>query len=146
MAMKEMTEEECIASLTGPTLGRLACSLADQPYVVPLYFVYENGFFYALSTLGQKVDWVRANPKVCVQIDHIESDKQWVSVVATGTFEELREPQYTDEREHARKLLHTRPLWWQVPFAERQLKSEAELIPPIIFRIRVQAMSGLRAA
>jgi uncharacterized protein len=146
MQMTEMTEQECSTVLAQVAFGRLACSFRDQPYIVPLYFAYENGYVFALSTLGQKIEWMRENPKVCFQVDQIEGDHRWASVIANGVFEELREPRFTDERAHARKLLSTRSHWWEAPLAERQLKSGEELISPIIFRIRIDSMTGLRAA
>jgi nitroimidazol reductase NimA-like FMN-containing flavoprotein (pyridoxamine 5'-phosphate oxidase superfamily) len=146
MLISEMTEQECRAALASSSFGRLACSLNDQPYIVPLYFAYEAGYFYAMATLGQKIEWMRENPKVCFQVDQIEGDSRWVSVVANGHFEELREPQCTDERAHAHKLLSARSHWWEPPLAERQLKSQEELIAPVIFRIRILSMTGLRAA
>jgi len=100
-----MTEEESGAFLTSASLGRLGCSLDNQPYVVPIYFVYEPGYIYVLSTFGQKTEWMRANPKVCLEVDEVTNQSQWTSVIANGRYQELPEPQYTAEREHARRLL-----------------------------------------
>lgn len=68
-----------------------------------------------------------------------------MSVIANGRYEELREPQYTEERAHARKLLERRPQWWRTAMAERQAKSPSDLIPPLLFRIQIDSMTGLRA-
>jgi hypothetical protein len=105
MVITEMNEEECGAFLTSASLGRLGCSLDNQPYVVPIYFAYEPAYIYVLSTFGQKTEWMRANPRVCLEVDEIKDQSQWVSVIANGRYEELPEPQYTAEREHARKRL-----------------------------------------
>ena len=145
MQIDEMSEQECSALLAGAYFGRLGCSLNDQPYVVPICLAYEKGYFYALSTLGQKIEWMRKNPKVCIQVDEITSETRWASVIANGDFQELAEPRYADERAHARKLLAARPQWWRTPMAERQLKKGDDLIAPILFRVRVDSMSGLRA-
>ena len=39
MFIHEMTEFECRKALQQATVGRLACSRDNQPYVVPIYFV-----------------------------------------------------------------------------------------------------------
>jgi uncharacterized protein len=146
MEINDMTEQECRAALAAASFGRIGYSLADQPYIVPVYFVYENGFVYVLGTAGQKIEWMRRNPRVCFQVDDISSETRWISVIALGRYQELREPQFTEERAHARKLLKQRPRWWQTPLAERELKSSDELIEPIFFRIQIDSISGLRAA
>jgi len=43
-------------------------------------------------------------------------------VLVNGHYEELVEPQYSEEREHARNLLKKRYAWWLNAAAERQLK------------------------
>lgn len=145
MVVNEMSEKECRGLLSRTSIGRLGCSQADQPYVVTIYFAFEPDYFYVLSTLGQKIEWMRANPKVCIEIDEIAGESQWASVIVNGEFQELVEPQYTDERAHARKLLEKRYLWWQNALGERQLKSGQDLIAPTFFRIRINSMTGLRA-
>lgn len=146
MVMSEMTEKECRAALARCSIGRIGCSLDNQPYVVPVYFAYEPDYFYVLSTLGQKIEWMRTNPKVCVQVDEIKSQWEWVSVIASGTYEELPEPRYSAERAHARSLLQKQHRWWLNALAERQTKSNDPLIEPLFFRIHVDSMTGLRAS
>ncbi|HXZ79564.1 MAG TPA: pyridoxamine 5'-phosphate oxidase family protein [Terriglobales bacterium] len=145
MMVTEMSEKECREVLMRASLGRLACSLDGQPYIVPVYFAYEADYVYVLSTLGQKIEWMRANPKVCLEVEEIKSQSQWMTLVATGLYQELPEPQYADEREHARELLEKHHHWWLNAMAERQLKSADHLIAPIFFRIHLDSMTGLRA-
>ena len=107
MVIHEMTREECQAVLARASMGRLGCSLDNQPYVVPVYFAYEPDYIYVLSTFGQKIKWMRVNPKVCVEIEEAPSQPEWVTVIANGSYQELAEPQYSTERAHARKLLRS---------------------------------------
>jgi len=145
MVIREMSKEECSAFLARSAGGRLGCALDNQPYVIPTSIAYEEGYVYSFSTLGQKIDWLRANAKACVQVDDISSPSTWTSVIATGTYQELKEPQFEMERAHARKLLDRRHQWWLNALAERHLKSDEELISPIFFRIVVESLSGLTA-
>jgi nitroimidazol reductase NimA-like FMN-containing flavoprotein (pyridoxamine 5'-phosphate oxidase superfamily) len=146
MVIRKLAPEECKAILSQATLARLACALDNQPYVIPIYVAYDGSGIYALSTLGQKIEWMRANPRVCLQFDEIQSFENWTSVVVNGRYQELREPQYRQEREHAKKLLEKRHRWWQVAMAERQLTAGDHLIDPLFFRVQIEAMTGLRAA
>jgi len=145
MVITQMTEEESRAWLARASLGRLGCSHDNQPYVVPIYFAYEADFIYVLSTFGQKTEWMRANPKVCLEVDEIANESQWMSVIASGRYQELPEPQYTAEREHARRLLEKRNRWWQNALGERQLRLGDHAIAPLFFRIHVDSVTGLRA-
>jgi nitroimidazol reductase NimA-like FMN-containing flavoprotein (pyridoxamine 5'-phosphate oxidase superfamily) len=145
MAIKEMSEPECRAFLTRAHIGRLACALDDQPYVVPVSVVYEEEYIYSFSTIGQKIQWMRKNPKVCVQLDELTAQSRWMSVIATGLYQELREPQFETERSHARKLLDRKSRWWLNALAERDLRSSDALIDPVFFRIRIESLSGLEA-
>src|ERR1035438_8576432 len=93
MMIREMSREECLGVLAGARLARLACAHENQPYVVPVYLAYQeaSGCFFGFTTPGQKVEWMRANPLVCVEVDKIVADDQWVSVIAFGRYEELPE-------------------------------------------------------
>ena len=66
-----MTEHECHEFLERASFGRLRCSLGDQPYIVSVCLAYESDCIYVFSTFGKKIEWMRANPKVCIQIDEI---------------------------------------------------------------------------
>src|SRR5215469_709313 len=145
MLMKEMTNEECNAVLARLSLARLGCVSEDQPYVVPIHFAHEGDYIYVFSTSGQKIKWMRANPKVCIQADEIQNDSEWVSVIVNGVYEELPEPQYAKERKHASSLLGKRYHWWLNALAEREMKQGESAIEPLFFRIHIESMSGLRA-
>ena len=54
MVIKEMTKEECGAFLARTSLGRLGCSLDDQPYVVPIYLRTSQTTFTSSRLLGKR--------------------------------------------------------------------------------------------
>jgi uncharacterized protein len=93
MIIREMSEEECLQALSKTRLARLGCAHENQPYVVPVYFTYDEATrcLYGFTTPGQKIEWMRANPLVCVEVDDVTAYDQWVSVIAIGRFEELTE-------------------------------------------------------
>jgi uncharacterized protein len=63
MIIDQMTERECRDFVERSPIGRLGCSLDDQPYIVPVYLAYEADNVYVFSTFGQRITWMRANPK-----------------------------------------------------------------------------------
>ena len=111
MLIHEMTEDECRTALERVSFGRLACARDNQPYVLPIYFSYDGKHLYGFSTLGQKIEWMRSNPLVCLEIDERTSLHQWMSVVVSGRYEELPDaPEYGYERVHAHEVLQKRAM------------------------------------
>jgi nitroimidazol reductase NimA-like FMN-containing flavoprotein (pyridoxamine 5'-phosphate oxidase superfamily) len=145
MRIVAISKEECIETLERVSIGRLGCSLGDQPYVVPVAFSYEPDSIYIFSTVGKKINWMRQNPKVCLQVDEIGNLRNWLSVIVTGTYLELSEPQYTAQREHALELLAQYSHYWQTALAERREQTDDLSIEPVFFRIDIESMCGLRA-
>jgi uncharacterized protein len=145
MRIIPISEQECSDLLKRVSIGRLGCSLNDQPYVVPVEFSYEPDCIYLFSTVGKKIEWMRKNPKVCLQVDEIGNRSNWLSVIVTGKFVELRQPQYAAEGEHAREQLAQYSQYWQNPLAERREQTNDLSIEPVFVRIDIESMSGLRA-
>jgi uncharacterized protein len=105
-----MDRQTTLDLLTRTHLGRLACAQGSQPYVVPFYFAYHNNFLYSFTTVGQKIDWMRANPLVCVEADEVVSPEEWASVIVFGRYEELPDTsEYQPERAVAYSLLQKKP-------------------------------------
>lgn len=173
MVIHEMSRPECLAALAGARLARLACSHDDQPYVVPIYYVYHQAadrepYLYGFTTPGQKVQWMRANPRVCVEWDAVTSHDQWSSVVAFGRYEELPDPtggmpatrlpmratpaedeeENGRERRRAEQLLQEYRTWWQAGYAAfvaRKEREGPEHFEPVYYRIHLEGITGYRA-
>lgn len=148
MQIRALSEEECSALLPRIGLGRLACAHEGQPYVIPTYLVYEHVFLYGFTTLGQKVEWMRANPRVCVEWDQVASEYDWTSVVIFGQYEELPDSfENGPERQHAYTLLaEQRLMWWETGVEASRVREPArQPFTPIFFRIRIDRITGRRA-
>ena len=89
MNISEMTQQECTAMLKSARLGRLACVRDNRPYVVPIHFAFGDNFIFSFSLPGKKVEWMRENPHVCLQVDDVGGVHGWKSVVVDGLFEDL---------------------------------------------------------
>jgi uncharacterized protein len=144
MLIKEISREQCIDVLSRAGVGRLGCSYNDQPYIVPIYLAYDSDWIYVFSTFGKKIEWMRANPKVCVEFEEPTGPSESLSVIVNGQYEELPEPQFTNERAHARQLLGKKHHWWLNALAERRVTADDMDVEPLFFRIHVDSVTGLR--
>jgi nitroimidazol reductase NimA-like FMN-containing flavoprotein (pyridoxamine 5'-phosphate oxidase superfamily) len=144
MVIHELTEGECRTMLAGTNVARLACARHNQPYIVPIRVDLDGEFLYGYATLGQKIEWMRQNPRVCLEIDEIITQAHWASVVVFGHYEELTHtPEYEDARRVAEALFQRHPAWWEpasVPLAGHEPRT------PIVFRILINRMTGRRVA
>jgi uncharacterized protein len=146
MTIHELTPAECREILELTTVARLACARDGQPYVVPvsLHFDAAGDCFYGFSTVGQKIDWMRENPKVCVLIERIVDKFHWSTIVVLGRFEEIGEsPRHSNARRRANELFQQRPQWW-LPGAGKLAAGEEHSVP-VVYRVLIERISGRRA-
>jgi uncharacterized protein len=71
-------------------IARIGCHAFGQTYVVPITYAYDGTHVYAHSQNGMKLTMMRENPRVCLEVDHMDDYANWRSVIAWGTFSELR--------------------------------------------------------
>jgi uncharacterized protein len=146
MMIHEMTGEECHEFLRQTKFGRLGCARNQQPYVVPIYFVSDGKHLYCFSTVGQKIEWMRANPLVCVEVDEVVNELHWISVVVLGKYEELGDaPSCVNAREYALELLQKRAMWWQPAYVVTEHRGSGDVLTPVFYRIRISQITGHRA-
>ena len=147
MFIHNMTEAECRQVLKKARIGRLGCVHDNQPYIVPMYFAYNERHLYAISTIGQKIEWMRANPLVCVHVDELTSHEEWKSVIVFGVYEELPEtPENKYAREQALALLQRRSVWWWEPAGiPEDHRDSSHSCTAVAYRIRIDRISGLHA-
>lgn len=100
----ELTPEEIDEVLRTETIGRIGCYAFGKPYVVPITYAYDGVAAYAHSRAGLKLRMMESNPTVCFEVDRLDSPTAWKSVIAMGTYSELRE----QEADIAMQLLRRR--------------------------------------
>ena len=146
MHIVEMDQFEIMQVIDNALVGRLACVNGAQPYVVPLNFVHHLGSLYAFTTFGRKVEWMRQNPNVCVQFDHVTATNDWQSVIVMGQYEELAgDPDSHDARNEAYAQLSKRAEWWQPAYVKTELRDHVRTLQPVYFRIRITEKTGHKA-
>lgn len=141
MLIHELTRHESQEVLARTQLGRLACARGMQPYIVPIYFAYQGDWLYSFSVLGQKIDWMRANPLVCVEADQMRRE-HWATVVVFGRYEELCDtPEFRSERALAFNLLQHRATWWE-PAGATKIPDGSPATVPVFYRIKIEHITG----
>ena len=117
---------------------------ADYPFVVPVHFAHAGGRIYIHSARqGRKIDMLRKNPRVCVEIDEFLGLKagkkacdygtRFRSLIAFGTARIVEE---TGTKRRALELLMEKYSGRSFDFTELDLEKVA------VIEIRIQEMSG----
>jgi len=135
-APRELTADEIDAFLRGQRVARLGCQGDGEAYVVPVIYGYDGESVVAVTTEGRKVALLRANPRVCVEVDEYDVDGRgsWRSVIAQGVYEELAGA----EVEPALDLLRER-----FARAAGRAPGQRTLGPgTVVFRVRLLVTSG----
>jgi uncharacterized protein len=113
-------------------VGRIACcdhnDGGGRPYLVQLAYGYDGSALYAHSGPGRKINLMRANPLVTIEVDEATASDEWRSVIAEGVYEEIVDPV---GRHRALKVIYPEPA--HVP----DLGSET-----VVYRIKLTAKSG----
>lgn len=134
--VKQMGEREAREMLGNEVLGRLGCNVEGAPYVLPINYVYEDGVAWVHSLPGLKIDAMRRNPRVCLQIDEIRDAYHWRSVIAWGKFEEVTDEQMKEQA--LVKLFQRLP--HLTPVESRMAKTSYQ---SIVFRIKFDKVTGV---
>jgi uncharacterized protein len=144
--LRQLDAEEIESLLQSEFVGHLGCHADGRTYVVPITFAYADNAIYAHSTPGLKLQMMRANPNVCLQVDRIEGPTNWRSVIVWGRFEELQGA----DASHAMAQLLGKMLPRSAGQGAtqtskdltRQYRARSEGVPAITFCIRITERSG----
>jgi uncharacterized protein len=96
-----LTEIQILDVLKNNFLGRIGCNDGAKTYVVPINYIYYEGYIIGHSVAGMKIEMMRKKPQVCFEVDEMQSFTNWKSVIAWGKYEELNNE---DEKQTAMKL------------------------------------------
>ncbi|WP_376705323.1 pyridoxamine 5'-phosphate oxidase family protein [Mesorhizobium sp. ISC25] len=146
MLIRTLSSLECTKLLAANRIGHLACAKDGQPYVVCFNYAYADTHLYAFSLLGKKIEWMRANPLVCVQVEEHGQGRGWRSVIVDGRFEELSDRTgHEFQRGHAWSVLSKHADWWEPGALKPITPPMSDSTPHVFFRILVEEISGREA-
>lgn len=143
---REITESSVLEEILGRALlCRLAMSVEDRPYVIPLCFGYRQGILYIHGAQeGMKIDMVRKNNRVCFECDvdqelvRSESACEWgmkgLSVVGFGKVTLIDDP---EEKRDALGVIMEH-YGAKGPFSYKEKGFEKTLI----LRVEIESMTG----
>jgi nitroimidazol reductase NimA-like FMN-containing flavoprotein (pyridoxamine 5'-phosphate oxidase superfamily) len=133
-----LSDAEAFEVIKAGKVGRLGCIDNDEPYVVPINYLVDDGSIYSHSLPGKKIDAMRAHPRTCLQVDHIDDDFHWRSAIAFGKFQEI--DRQKDRREILSKLLARFP---QLTPVESRIVQDAAAPDSVVFCIVVERVTGV---
>jgi nitroimidazol reductase NimA-like FMN-containing flavoprotein (pyridoxamine 5'-phosphate oxidase superfamily) len=145
---------EITAILNTNRICHLAMSVDDQPYVIPMIYAYSEGeLFFHCAEVGQKLDMLRRNPKVCFEIQSSKTDSivensdkpcDWgiafESVVGYGSAEII------DDRETKIKCydLLIKKMQPKGYIHREELYTEKKIKGTYIIKVKIERMTGKR--
>jgi len=97
--IKSLNKSQCELLLRHNYIGHLSYIYQNRPFIVPITYFYKNHQIICYSAEGHKISAMRLHNPVAMGVSEISSVKQWKSVVAHGSFQELEGPD-------AKALLH----------------------------------------
>ena len=142
MIVREMRETECYDVIRAEQIGRLACSRDDQPYIVPIQYAYSEASIFSFSMPGKKIEIMRSNHRVCLEIEHFSNRENWCCVLVDGNFRELTSK---EDRQGAWILLQERSDWWEpgaLKPGQQQLTGEHS---HVYYEIEINSLTGRQA-
>jgi nitroimidazol reductase NimA-like FMN-containing flavoprotein (pyridoxamine 5'-phosphate oxidase superfamily) len=142
----KLNETQIEQLLKEQIIGRIACQTKGDIYLVPINYVYKDGYAYGHSSVGKKIRMMRENPNVCFEVENIQSVFRWQTVIAKGIFEEITD---LDEKQQAMQgIIHRIMPFVTSPeghpshgFTEKDsdIGTDVELV---VYRIKLTEFSG----
>jgi nitroimidazol reductase NimA-like FMN-containing flavoprotein (pyridoxamine 5'-phosphate oxidase superfamily) len=136
--IKVLSKQESHELLSMERVARLGCIAEGVPYVVPVNYVFDGAYIYVHSMPGRKVMAMRVNPHVCLQVDRIENEWSWRSVLAVGLYEEI-----TTEQERSCVMSRLLGRFPQLTPVESIIAEDAGAPTPVVFRVRLEKLTGI---
>lgn len=87
--VKTMTSNEVEDFLNRVNYGHLGCSSDNHPYVLPIHFAYDRQTIYIYTTEGKKSEMIDSNSEICLQVEEVVDNENWVSVIVVGDAKRL---------------------------------------------------------
>jgi nitroimidazol reductase NimA-like FMN-containing flavoprotein (pyridoxamine 5'-phosphate oxidase superfamily) len=141
-----LTDQQIDHVLNTGFVGRIGCGAKEKIYVVPVTYVYHNGYIYAHSKEGEKIKVMRSNPRVCFEVDSIDNMTNWRCVMLWGTYEELKTEK---EQQKGLKIMADRLAPFAISESVRATQlpgmkpeSVAKKLKAVAYRIKILERSG----
>tara|TARA_R110002051_G_scaffold206109_1_gene271850 strand:+ start:468 stop:920 length:453 start_codon:yes stop_codon:yes gene_type:complete len=147
--MTDLTTSAIERVLRNNYLGHLAYLWQEKPYLIPItyYFDHIDGTIISYTSEGHKIDAMRKNNTVTVQVEEMQSMFNWESAMVHGTFEELKgsvAKQKLHQFTEGVKSIIKRKEDKEVEFINEFSSKLYSRGIPIVYRIKIQEVMGKR--
>jgi nitroimidazol reductase NimA-like FMN-containing flavoprotein (pyridoxamine 5'-phosphate oxidase superfamily) len=82
--MIDLSSEECARVLEEGRIAHVGCISEGRPYVTPMSYVVIGGDVCFRTGPGRRVDALRTDPRVCIEVTIAHEDDDWESVLFWG--------------------------------------------------------------
>lgn len=140
---KQQIEEVLLDNI----FGHIGCNDGFNTYVYPINYLYDGKNIICHSPSGSKIQVMRENKRVCLQVDEIKKNVRWKSVMIHGEYQELDDER---ERYNAMKLFVDRNLHLKVKerivlpvtIKEKEQEHLEENSKAVFYRILIDEKNG----
>ena len=145
--IKNINRDECLKIISQNYIGHLAYIYKNAPFIVPITYYYDKKNITVIGYTGEghKINALRINNAVALEIVDIKSIDTWKTILIQGTFEELKGPD-------AKYELHKFSIGVKKLILEKE-KKELHFIPqfsvktnigakPIVYHINIEEIIG----
>ena len=147
--MENLSKSEIITLLKDNYIGHLSYIAQGRPFTIPITYFYDLGSnaIISYSAEGHKMEAMRKNGAVSLEVEEIVSNSNWQSVLAHGTFDELHGSdakyylhQFT---EGVKNIIKQKEQTLPEFISEFSSKSSSKKIP-VVYRIKILEITGRR--
>lgn len=145
--IKELDTKGCKELLNNNYIGHLAFISQNQPYIIPITYYYNqvNNSIISYSAEGHKIDAMRKNDAVSLEVEEIKSVNNWRSVSIHGKFEEVKgiDAKYLlhEFTQNVKKIINRKEGAHPEFISEFSSKLSEQGIP-IVYRINIDEITG----
>ena len=139
LKVEDMPPVEMHNLLQTANFGHLGCAQNGRPYVVPMHYAYDGKELYFFTTEGMKTQFMKDNPRVCLQVEEVSDSSHWRSTMVIGRAERLTN---RDEMERAMQLITERNPSLTPAISATQIDTWGRSVDIALYRIQPEIIDG----
>lgn len=133
-----LTREESEAVLSRNSVGRIAFALHDRVDIVPIHYVYLDGWVYGRTASTGRLRDILRNRRVVFEVDEHSELFEWRSVIVRGSLYVIQ----TDGTQRSRSIYRTALSLMRGLVPESLTEADPVAFRDQLFRIRAAEISG----
>ena len=139
---KTLSRDECESVLLHNNLGRIAFAVHDRVSIVPINYVFLNGWIYGRTSSSAKLRRILRNRRVAFEVDEQAQLFEWRSVIVHGPLYVIQ----ADTTQLARSVYRTAVSLMRRLVPESLTENDPVPFRNQLFRIRAIEMTGRASA